>query len=563
MTAEHRDDETVSIELLSGKANVLSELSFLAGHGGPGKFRGLLTSGDNRPNLQHYPFFLGGILVVEAQLEELGKTPPDMGERFIQHLVMSRLQEGRLITDEEIAGIREQIAQGRLSQQLAVLAGSDDQQEMVVDINLLPPEFSGRRTPLAEFTALYSKRSSQEDIMENKRLMLAHWHALASDLEVLYGEVNLRAALLAELLLDPPFLETIVFGQNLDETARRRHAAYFNEVLGFAQKFAPATHFNNFQEATQAHQVGWIEEEQPPPVSDFDREYLGEVYNLAKKMLAEDFEIDEVYGLLGKTILRRSRFFNLEKIGHQVVLVPVKPESLTFADIGGYDEQTQFYRRLLEHIENCSPILADLRIILAAGKPGTGKSLGVTAFVNALPDHGRALFLDHSDPLAEYEKALELARFHPELEVFAVIEDIDTLAGSRSSFATGFFLEIDSAIPEAMPTNLHILATTNRPDVIDSAITRPGRTAKVLVYTDGPDTATRKRIIEIQACRQKLDLDQPTLELIGQKTKGLTPDEIRHIIWSLIFNNITQPTEVDIDGFVAEIQQRHQAKGSK
>ncbi|GEM_PF-5581872 len=561
MTERQRSLVTAESELLLDNVSILHELGFLAGHRSQGKSIGLLTSCDSRPASQTYPLFLGGMLVVEKQLETLDQTPPDIGERLIQYIITTRTQQGQPVTNEEIAQIREQIAEGQLSEQLAVLASGDEQQDMV-DINMLPEEFSGQRTSLAEYTARYSKKPSKEDILENKRLALAYWQALTSDLETLYGEVDLPSALLAELLLDPPFLQTIVSsGPNLDEAAKRRHLAYFDEMLGFIKNLNPTGHFDTFQETTGTYQVDWIEEEPSPQVSDFDREYLKEVYHLAKKMLAGDFEIDEIHNLLGKTILRRGRFFNLVEKGHQqIAVVPAEPEPLTFADIGGYEEQRAFYQKLLGHLNSRNTIIADLRIILAAGKSGTGKSLGVTAFTNALPDHARALFLDHSTPVAEYLKALELARFHPELELFVVIEDIDTLAGKRDSSATGFFLEIDSAIPGATPHNLHLLATTNRPDVIDPAIIRPGRTPKILVYPDKPPLETRQAIIQIHARRQNLALSQEALKLIAEKTADLTPDEIQHIVWSLVFNDVAQPTEQDIDGFVAEIRQRHEAE---
>ncbi len=158
--------------------------------------------------------------------------------------------------------------------------------------------------------------------------------------------------------------------------------------------------------------------------------------------------------------------------------------------------------------------------------------------------------------IVDIKSVARIASFHPDLHIFAVVEDIDAIAGNRQNVAsTSEFLHIDSTGSDSYPRNLHIFATTNRPDVIDPAVTRPGRTAKIIVYED-PGEEAREKIIRFHSGQNRYHLsDKLIADLVG-KTEGLTPDEIRYLFWSLRFENVKRATMKAIDKYINDVRSR-------
>lgn len=515
-----------------------------------------------------YPQFAKGALTVYDQIES--PVDPNIARRFIFRYLAERLLRGELISDADVKKLTEEVREGVYLRQLTAYGAYLDETSKAPRRGRLEADADIENRLLRGIFGDSASRAFREyrtintenDILYNKRLVLARLLAMKTGVQAVHGNMDFPNVLLTELLLDAPFVETAVISNGVDERGCERHEAYLREIFEFARTFDPSKRFTAFEQLSEQYKTEWTEEVRPPKVIEFDRAYLLELYKFAKGM-ANGWNIQDLYGIFQKTVLRRGKLFKAHVTKDGVEIVPTELPSVSFDDIGGYEEQKGFYRTLLERTKKNDPIVGDVRIVLSSGRPGVGKSLGVLAFLNNLPDNAKGVVFEYERTLTdqgvlpELDSIIRLARLHPELHLYSVIEDIDALTGNRLvNPMTRKFLEIDSAIPGALPNNLHLIANTNRPDMIDPAVIRPGRTSKILVY-DTPDEKTRREIAGIHARRNGFTLSDQTLDTIAKKTNDYTPDEIRHVVWSLKFEGINNPLDADIDRYVAEIRRKH------
>lgn len=477
---------------------------------------------------------------------------------FLVRFLERQYMDGRLIPNTEVDELTEKVHSGDYSRQFDAYVRyrnrfSSKRQD------------GGERKKEGEAFGSYRDIRNGGDVIYNKRMYLSRVLGMRSNLQAVYGEVDYARALVAEMILNAPFLDTVILGDPVDDEARKRHGLYLEEVVEFAHDFKPDERYAEFEKATADFPTQWAQEVKPPEVSDFDRPFVEQVYGYADKLMRGDVDFDHLYPLYQQTIVRRGRLFQATAVqspfGVFLYLNPTEQGAITFDDIAGYDEQKGFYQNLLAKTGAQDPIVGDIRIVIASGQPGLGKSLGVQAFLNSLPENARGMVVTMNNRgLSEFELLSRLAKIHPELEIFAVIEDIDAITGDRLlNSATRRFLEIDSVVTDSVPRNFHLLATTNRPDVIDPAVIRPGRTAKILTY-EAPDQDDRKAIVVLHVGKNGIQLSDGILNMIATKSKGFTPDEVRHIVWTIRFEGIKDPTEEDIDRLVLEIQRKHEVE---
>lgn len=556
------------------------ERSFFSGRDNKDSFVGVLTTSDVRALTSVYPQIVRGMLMLYDYMEKPFVSGTD-AERTLSRYLAQRLMSGELISNDEIANIKKDINEGQYSEQLAAYEDyqrrtarqprNEDQQRTPV---------SSARDELRNILRGTSDDAShgdfrpirdEDDVIFNKRQVLVRVLGVQSVLQNLYGEVDYRKALFTELLLGAFFADAVVSGEQFDDEARERHSAYLKEAIEFSDTFDPTSRFNQFDEITQEYSTTWTEETASVELPDFDREYVRRVYELGGSLMSGNVAVEELYSLLGETILRRGRVFTASAVERRNrVTTEIKPtelEEVSFDVIGGYEEQKGFYRTLLRKTEEHDPIVEDVGIVIAAGKPGVGKSLGVRVFLSNLPDNAKGIIVERSSgftirgDMPQHEALIRLAKLHPELQIFAVMEDMDILASRRmdnmTNMLSGQLLDIDSVVPDTLPPNLHIIGTTNRLEMIDSAVTRPGRTSKILIYDTPKDASDRVQVARIHARLKGLDIADETLDLIARKSSGFTPDEVRHIVWSLRFDGVEQPNDKDIDKYVDEIKRKH------
>jgi len=216
---------------------------------------------------------------------------------------------------------------------------------------------------------------------------------------------------------------------------------------------------------------------------------------------------------------------------------------VTFKDVAGVDEAVEELREIEEFLENPSKFKAmGAKIpkgVLLYGPPGTGKTLlaravageagvpfysisgsefvemfvGVGAsrvrdlFAQAKASQPSIIFMDEIDAVGRHRGA-GLGGGHDERE-----QTLNQLLVEMDGF------EIDSTVI--------LIAATNRPDILDPALLRPGRFDRQIVV-DRPDLIGRENILEIHARGKPLDKDV-NLKTIAKQTPGFTGADLANI----------------------------------
>ncbi|MGQ0708636.1 MAG: CDC48 family AAA ATPase [Rhodoferax sp.] len=214
----------------------------------------------------------------------------------------------------------------------------------------------------------------------------------------------------------------------------------------------------------------------------------------------------------------------------------VEVPSTTWDDVGGLERPKQLLRELLEWPLQYGDLfdaagIKPLKGVLLAGPPGCGKTLLAQAAasatqVNFISVKGPALL---SKYVGESERAVREV-FHKAKQAapcLVFFDEIDALVPRRGSGAADagvservvgqFLAELDGV--EKL-TGVLVLAATNRPDMVDPALLRPGR-FDVTVEIPCPDEQERLAILQVQARGKPVDEDV-RLESIAAQTAGLT-----------------------------------------
>jgi ATP-dependent 26S proteasome regulatory subunit len=166
------------------------------------------------------------------------------------------------------------------------------------------------------------------------------------------------------------------------------------------------------------------------------------------------------------------------------------------------------------------------RGILLHGPPGTGKTLTVNYLLTATS--GRTTVLLSGGGLAFVEAAFGIARELAPSTV--VLEDVDLVATERfTRGSTGVLFELLNEL-EGLDedTDLLVVLTTNRPDVIEPALAaRPGR-VDLALETPLPDPGGRRRLLLLYA--QEITVPERALDELVELTEGVTGAFIKELM---------------------------------
>jgi cell division protease FtsH len=222
----------------------------------------------------------------------------------------------------------------------------------------------------------------------------------------------------------------------------------------------------------------------------------------------------------------------------------VDAPKITFRDVAGVDEAVQELHEIKEFLENPKKFQAlGARIpkgVLLYGPPGTGKTLLARAVAG---EAGVPFFSISGSDFVEMFVGVGASRVRDLFEqakqnspCIIFMDEIDAVGRHRGAGMGGGHDEREQTLNQLlvemdgfeMKDNIILIAATNRPDILDPALLRPGRFDRQVVV-DRPDRKGRKQILEVHTrgkpLAQEIDLDA----LAGQ-TPGFTGADLANLI---------------------------------
>lgn len=218
-----------------------------------------------------------------------------------------------------------------------------------------------------------------------------------------------------------------------------------------------------------------------------------------------------------------------------------KPD-VTFKDVAGVDEAKEELREVVMFLKEPKRFLdRGARIpkgLLMVGSPGTGKTLlaraiageaGVPFFHTSGSEFEEMLVGAGASRVRDlFEKAKKSAPsiiFIDEIDAVARKRGTTIQSGTTEQTLNQILVEMDGF---ERTTNVIVIAATNRPDVLDAAILRPGRFDRRIVL-DLPDIEGRKQIIGIHA-KNKPIAKSVDLELVAKRTVGFSGADLENML---------------------------------
>ena len=221
----------------------------------------------------------------------------------------------------------------------------------------------------------------------------------------------------------------------------------------------------------------------------------------------------------------------------------IKRPKVSFSDIGGLNEEIKLVLEAVELSLTNPELFDDIGIdppkgILLYGPPGTGKTL----IAKAVAAKTHATFIGLAAPELAQKFIGDGARLVREIFQFArrsekaiiFIDEIDAIAMRRSDYPTEGNTEIHRTFLQLLAEldgfnergNVKFIAATNRPDVLDKAITRPGRFDRQ-IEIEKPNLDGRKEILAIHS--KKMKLDSVDLNQIALNTESFNGAELKAV----------------------------------
>ncbi|BCU67381.1 nucleotidase [Sulfolobales archaeon HS-7] len=243
--------------------------------------------------------------------------------------------------------------------------------------------------------------------------------------------------------------------------------------------------------------------------------------------------------------------------------------NVTFTDIGGLDEQIREIKEVVQLPLTNPSIFKEIGIeppkgILLYGPPGTGKTMLAKAvaresnatFLHVVASEFAQKFVGEGAKLVK--ELFELARKKKPSIVF--IDEIDAIAAKRIEVGTSGEREIQRTLMQLLSeidgfNNLEavkVIAATNRIDILDPAILRPGRFDR-LIYVPLPNEKGREEIFKIYLKRMKISekIDVKTLALMTNEFSGA---DIKNVCIEAAYQAIREGrTSVSGTDFIAAV----------
>jgi cell division protease FtsH len=224
----------------------------------------------------------------------------------------------------------------------------------------------------------------------------------------------------------------------------------------------------------------------------------------------------------------------------------MSPDSpkVTYKDVAGADEAVEELQEIKEFLENPKKFQAlGARIpkgVLLYGPPGTGKTLLARATAG---EAGVPFFSISGSDFVEMFVGVGASRVRDLFEqakqaspCIIFIDEIDAVGRHRGAGLGGGHDEREQTLNQLLvemdgfelKDNIILIAATNRPDILDPALLRPGRFDRQIVV-DRPDRKGRQQILEVHAKGKPLD-KEIDLDVLAAGTPGFTGADLQNVI---------------------------------
>jgi cell division protease FtsH len=231
--------------------------------------------------------------------------------------------------------------------------------------------------------------------------------------------------------------------------------------------------------------------------------------------------------------------------GKSKARVQMEPQTqVTFGDVAGIDQAKLELSEVVDFLKNADRFTAvGAKIpkgVLLVGPPGTGKTLLARAVAG---EAGVPFFSISGSEFVEMFVGVGASRVRDLFEqakanapCIVFIDEIDAVGRQRGAGLGGGNDEREQTLNQLLTemdgfegnTGIIIIAATNRPDVLDAALLRPGRFDRQVVV-DRPDFAGRLEILNVHARGKTLAKDVD-LEKIARRTPGFTGADLSNLL---------------------------------